>query len=74
MDRLWSAPVHDPIQNLVYCGMPDNVESVYVAGHPVLRGGEFTELDEEKVFHRALEIFEEKFGSVRFDKKMAAEF
>ena len=73
-DRLWSAPVHDPIQNLVYCGMPDNVESVYIAGYPVLQGGEFTELDEEKIFHRAMELFEEKFGSVRFGKRMAAEF
>jgi 5-methylthioadenosine/S-adenosylhomocysteine deaminase len=73
-DRIWSAPVHNPLQNLVYCGMPDNVESVYVAGKAVLKEGAFTTLDEKEIFQRAMTLFEEKFGSVRHGGTMAAEF
>lgn len=71
-DRIWSAPVHDPIQNLVYCCTPGNVESVYIGGDPVLKDGEFTQLDEAAVFQKAKDIFREKFGNLGSD--FSAEF
>lgn len=74
MKKLWSSPVHDPVQNLVYCGTPSNVESVFIGGKAVLRNGVFTNIDEERILDRALKLFEAKFGSVRGKGSLAAGF
>ncbi len=74
MERPWSSPVHDPLQNLVYCGCPGNVESVFVGGVSLLLNGAFTGLDEGEIFRRARKLFEEKFGAVRGSAALDAEF
>lgn len=47
------APMSDPIGAVVHSAGTHNVESVYVAGRPVKRGGTFVELDVRSVIARA---------------------
>ena len=47
------APVSDPVGAVVHAAGTHNVDSVYVAGRPVKRGGAFVDLDVRAVIERA---------------------
>jgi 5-methylthioadenosine/S-adenosylhomocysteine deaminase len=53
MMKVNSAPVHDEIANLVYCGSPANVDTVVINGRFVLDEGRFTTIDEMEIMQRA---------------------
>lgn len=50
------APVHDVIQNLVYCGKENDVETVIINGRIVLRQGVMQTVDEKTAVKNAVEI------------------
>jgi 5-methylthioadenosine/S-adenosylhomocysteine deaminase len=50
---LYTQPLRDPLAQLVFCGGRDLVTDVWVAGRPMLSGGELTRLDWPGVAARA---------------------
>ena len=49
-------PTHDPVCALVYNACPSNVDTLIVDGKVVLRKGQFTMLDEERILARTQEL------------------
>lgn len=49
-------PVHDVIQNLVYCGKENDVETVIINGRVVLRDGVMQTIDEKTAVANAMEL------------------
>jgi cytosine/adenosine deaminase-related metal-dependent hydrolase len=52
-DMLNLAPMSDPVGAVVHAAGTHNVDSVYVAGRPVKRGGTFVDIDVRSVIERA---------------------
>jgi len=55
MMKVNTAPTHDEIANLVYCGSGANVDTVIINGSFVLRQGHFINVDEDAVVRRAFD-------------------
>lgn len=53
LDRAHTTPVHDVVSNLVFAANGSNVDTVFVDGRIVLRGGHVTGVDERAVRARA---------------------
>jgi len=49
LGNLWTAPYADPLRNLVACGHPSMIDTVVVAGRPLVRGGKFANYSESDV-------------------------
>lgn len=57
-DTLNMTPVTDPVAALVLQAHPGNVDCVFVAGRPVVRGGKFVDIDVDTVRRNALQSWE----------------
>lgn len=55
MDKPNTTPAHDAVASLVYCADSTNVDAVMVAGRFLLKDGQFTTLDEQKLLQKATE-------------------
>lgn len=53
LNRLHNGVAGDLESRIVYASFPENVDSVWVDGRPLMRGGVLTTLDEAKVFDTA---------------------
>ena len=60
-------PVHDVIQNIVYCGKENDVETVIINGRIVLRDGVMQTIDEKVAVANAM-----KMGSERHKEALSA--
>jgi 5-methylthioadenosine/S-adenosylhomocysteine deaminase len=52
-DNAFVTPVHDPVSSLVYAALGNEVRNVLVDGQPLLRDGQLTTLDEQRVMERS---------------------
>ena len=55
LQRVNSQPVYDPLSQLVYTVQPDQVRDVWVAGRPLVQGGQLTLVDSGEILRRASE-------------------
>ncbi len=46
-------PVHDPVSQIVYCATGRDVSNVWVAGEPVVVGGELTRRDQDSILRQS---------------------
>ena len=53
LNNLSSQPKFDPISHLVYCAKSTQVSHVWVNGKCLLKEGQLTTLDENKLIHQA---------------------
>ena len=56
LDRVHTLPNYDPFSDLVYATHACDVTDVLVAGRPLLRNGELTTIDEERVKHEVTRL------------------
>jgi 5-methylthioadenosine/S-adenosylhomocysteine deaminase len=49
-------PVHDLVNNLIYCAKGSDVETSIIDGEVVLEKGQLKKIDEEEVLTRAMDI------------------
>lgn len=56
LNKVHSAPVRNPISNLVYAGHGGNVETTIIDGNIVMEDREVKTLDEKKILERAIEV------------------
>jgi 5-methylthioadenosine/S-adenosylhomocysteine deaminase len=56
-DDLNMAPVSDPVEAIVRCGRPYNVDTVIVDGAILRRNGKFTHLDQKQIVTNAVTAF-----------------
>jgi 5-methylthioadenosine/S-adenosylhomocysteine deaminase len=67
------APVHDVIQQIVYCGKSCDVETVIVNGVPVMENRVIRRVDEKKIRQEAAALTEKLCSEIKIDK-LEAEF
>ena len=74
LNKVNTTPIHDPIQNIVYCAKSGNVDTSIINGKIVMEDGKIIGVDEEALVEESEKISKEKFGNLDFTKIMAAEF
>ena len=74
LKKVNTTPIHNLIQNIVYCAKSGNVETSIINGKIVMEDGKIIGVDEEALVEESEKVSKEKFGSLDFTKIMAAEF
>lgn len=64
-------PVNDPVQNLVYCGKENDVETVIVNGQIVMRDSAILTIDEKAAVSKAIALGEARGAEARGEVMMA---
>lgn len=64
LHSVFVAPVHRPVSALVFNATPRDVRDVFVDGRPVIRGGQFVDIDERLELARAVDLCEALFSRV----------
>ncbi len=67
-----TAPAHDILQTIVYCGKTENVDTVLIDGRVVMQDKQLTTVDENALRHRAVSLAQEKQQGLQ-GKRIASE-
>ncbi|MEI7884195.1 MAG: amidohydrolase [Clostridia bacterium] len=67
------APVHNIIQQIVYCGKEKSVETVLINGKIVMEDRKIKGVDESSAVKKAVELAKQRYGETS-RKKLSAEF
>jgi 5-methylthioadenosine/S-adenosylhomocysteine deaminase len=72
LNQVNTSPVHNIIQNIVYCAKSGNVETSIINGKIVMEEGTISGVDESAIIHQAGIVSKTKFGSLDFNSVMKA--